>query len=123
MYTPWIASIGVGHALELPQRLCTWEAETDTYSVVPHSLPRCTFVSRGDWFRYKPKAAMRWNLRQGDLQDGRGHFDDCICCALASARGCTRLAQGMCREGGCADIIHAAGYLNRRRVQVTRSLD
>ena len=42
-------SAGVGHALELPQRLCTWEAETDTYSVVPHSLPRCTFVFLGYW--------------------------------------------------------------------------
>ena len=56
-------------------------------------------------------------VRQGDLHDlqagysvRRSHIDDCICCALASARGCTRLKQGVCREGGCADVIHAAGY-------------
>ena len=29
--------------------LCIWEAETDTYSVVPHYLPRCTFVFLGYW--------------------------------------------------------------------------
>ena len=40
-------SAGVGHALELPQRLSTW----DTYSVVPHSLPKWVTEcdgSRGD---------------------------------------------------------------------------
>ena len=53
----------------------------------------------------------------------KSHIDACICCALASSRDCTRLNQAVCREGGCEDVIHAAGYLHRRRVQVTRSLD
>ena len=74
------------------------------------------FCLQGDvlqscWFSYKPKAAVRWILRQGDLHDlqagqagysvSKSHIDACICCALASC----------CLVVGHAHLVNLSGHL------------